>query len=598
MIEDIKNFRNTIFGNENILARDINDEYFEACLNVLEKFSKDFDFIEYGDTESIKQILSDIECLFDSELKRQNLLDLVSLAKNAYQNYKKHLQDNAKNNLLNQEEQANNEESIEKTETKQQEQSEEENQNTENKEENNETTNNQKKKPRKNQRKNQKNNQNQENERLDEIKNEANNLSKEDNCLNQECKEENLEKSETKQQEQSEEENQKNEENNEILNNQKKKPRKNQGKKQENQQKEEKNQENSKEQNQEEILNDDELDALEQELNELLKDLEFLNDESNIDDNSDSNNQESSNNQQSKSFQTPQINPKKRDLKNFEKQMQEFFNDRGVGGEKDLVKVTHSYRNDNIKKSEIKRLCKMICEGFGIGVSKNDKHNLGYELDGITSSDILKNALPSEFALLNDELAQNLFFAKFCEKSLSTWLNKSSDKAKISPLIIAIDNSGSMSGAPEMVAKTVGYYLINECKKHRKECILIFATRSGGIKTSKKHGYDELLYALSKYKASGGFDIDLVLKESLKKAREYNNKANLLAISDFCIGDVYLKDIEDELNAVKSYALFISFFGGNRFDVKGFHKYFLYDNYNHTINVLERKDREEKLKRK
>lgn len=530
MIEDIKNFRNTIFGNENILARDINDEYFKACLNVLEKFSKDFGFIEYGDTESIKQILSDIECLFDSELKRQNLLDLVSLAKNAYQNYKKHLQDNAKNEPLNQEEQINNEESSEIAETKQQEQSEEENQDAENKEENNET-----------------------------------------------------------------------------INNQKKKPRKNQGKKQEDQQKEvnkqneEKNQENSKEQNeeqnQEEILSDDELDILVQELNELLKDLEFLNDESNIDDNSDNNNQESSNNQQSKSFQTPQINPKKRDLKNFEKQMQDFFKDRGVGGKKDIVKAPHSYRNENIKKSEIKRLCKMICEGFGIGVSKNDKHNLGYELDGITSSDILKNALPSEFALLNDELAQNLFFAKFCEKSLSTWLNKSSDKAKISPLIIAIDNSGSMSGAPEMVAKTVGYYLINECKKHKKECILIFATRSGGIKTSKKHGYDELLYTLSKYKASGGFDIDLVLKESLKKAREYNNKANLLAISDFCIGDVFLKDIEDELNAVKSYALFISFFGGNRFDIKGFHKYFLYDNYNHTINVLERKDREEKLKK-
>lgn len=525
MIEDIKNFRNIIFGNENIFAKDINDEYFEACLNVLEKFSKDFGFIEYGDTESIKQILSDIECLFDSELKRQNLLDLVSLAKNAYQNYKKYLQDNAKNNLLNQEEQINNEESSEIAETKQQEQS-EENQDAENKEENNET-----------------------------------------------------------------------------INNQKKKPRKNQGIKQENQQKEvnkqneEQNQENSKEQNeeqnQEEILSNDELDALEQELNELLKDLEFLNDKDNTD-----NNQESTKNQQSKSFQTPQINPKKRDLKNFEKQMQEFFNDRGVGGKKDLVKVTHSYRNDNIKKSEIKRLCKMICEGFGIGVSKNDKHNLGYELDGITSSDILKNALPSEFALLNDELAQNLFFAKFCEKSLSTWLNKSSDKAKISPLIIAIDNSGSMSGAPEMVAKTVGYYLINECKKHKKECILILAGSNGDIKTSKKHGYDELLYTLSKYRASGGYNIDEILKASLKKAREYNNKANLLAISDFCIDDVYLKDIQDELNAVKSYALFISFFGGNRFDVKGFHKYFLYDNYNHTINVLERKDREEKLKRK
>lgn len=151
MIEDIKNFRNTIFGNENILAKDINDEYFEACLNVLEKFSKDFGFIEYGDTESIKQIVSDIECLFDSELKRQNLLDLVSLAKNAYQNYKKYLQDNAKNDFLNLEEQINNEEIIETAKTNQQEQNEEENQDAENKEENNETINNQKKKPRKNQ---------------------------------------------------------------------------------------------------------------------------------------------------------------------------------------------------------------------------------------------------------------------------------------------------------------------------------------------------------------------------------------------------------------------------------------------------------------
>lgn len=282
--------------------------------------------------------------------------------------------------------------------------------------------------------------------------------------------------------------------------------------------------------------------------------------------------------------------------------MKEFFNDRGVGGEKDIVKAPHSYRNENIKKSEIKRLCEMICEGFGIGVSKNDKHNLGYELDGITSSDILKNALPSEFALLNDELAQNLFFAKFCEKSLSTWLNKSSDKAKISPLIIAIDNSGSMSGAPEMVAKTVGYYLINECKKHKKECILIMATENGDIKTSKKHGYDELLYTLSKYKASGGYNIDEILKASLKKAREYNNKANLLAISDFGIEDMYLKDIQDELSAVKSYALFVSIFDMSELNVRGFCKYFVYDECSHRVEILEnksnKKDKNDKSKNK
>ncbi|MBZ7990122.1 hypothetical protein AVBRAN12635_09655, partial [Campylobacter sp. RM12635] len=455
--------------------------------------------------------------------------------------------------------------------------------------EDNETINNKKKKPIKTKNKNQKDKQNQENESLDEIKNEENNLSKEDDCLNQENKEENLEEVKDDLQEQNEE-NQSTKNSEELNNKSKNKnPRKNKSKNQEI------SKEQNEEQNQEEILSDDELDELEQELNEILKVLEFLNDESDVDNNS---NQENTKNQQSSSTQTPQINPKKRDLKNFKKRMQDFFSDRGVGGEKDIVKASHSYRNDNIKKSEIKRLCKMICEGFGIGVSKNDKHNLGYELDGITSSDILKNALPSEFALLNDELAQNLFFAKFCEKSLSTWLNKSSDKGKISPLIIAIDNSGSMSGAPEMVAKTVGYYLINECKQHKKECILILAGSGENIKTSKKHGYDELLYTLSKYKASGGYDIDWVLKASLKKAREYNNKANLLAISDFCIGDVFLRDIQDELNAVKSYALFISFFGGNRFDVVGFHKYFLYDNYNHTINVLERKDREEKLKRK
>ncbi|WP_267525186.1 hypothetical protein [Campylobacter sp. MG1] len=590
MIEDIRNYRTAIFSSENILAKNINDEYFNACLDVFAKFSKDFGFIKYGDTENIKQILSDIECLFDSELKRQNLLELVHFAKNAYQNYKKHLQDNIKENnaFLNEYEQIDN---LKQTKDDLQEQNEEENQYAENKEEYNEATSNQnkKKKPIKTKNKNQKDKQNQENENLENFKNEENNLSKEYDCLNQENKEENLEEVKDDLQEQNEE-NQSTKNSEELNNKSKNKnPRKNKSKNQEI------SKEQNEEQNQEEILSDDELDELEQELNEILKVLEFLNDESDVDNNS---NQENTKNQQSSSTQTPQINPKKRDLKNFKKRMQDFFSDRGVGGEKDIVKASHSYRNDNIKKSEIKRLCKMICEGFGIGVSKNDKHNLGYELDGITSSDILKNALPSEFALLNDSLAENLFFAKFCEKSLSTWLNKSSDKGKISPLIIAIDNSGSMSGAPEMVAKTVGYYLINECKQHKKECILILAGSGENIKTSKKHGYDELLYALSKYKASGGYDIDWVLKASLKKAREYNNKANLLAISDFCIGDVFLRDIQDELNAVKSYALFISFFGGNRFDVVGFHKYFLYDNYNHTINVLERKDREEKLKRK
>lgn len=81
MIEDIKNYRNTLFNSESLGVRDINDEYFDTCLDILKRFSKDLSYCEFCDDLSrLKQILSDIECLFDSEKKKAQFIRIGKIS--------------------------------------------------------------------------------------------------------------------------------------------------------------------------------------------------------------------------------------------------------------------------------------------------------------------------------------------------------------------------------------------------------------------------------------------------------------------------------------------------------------------------------------
>ncbi|MDZ7876707.1 MAG: VWA domain-containing protein [Saprospiraceae bacterium] len=171
------------------------------------------------------------------------------------------------------------------------------------------------------------------------------------------------------------------------------------------------------------------------------------------------------------------------------------------------------------------------------------------ELVGIRESDDLSSLLPSETALLSEPIIQTIFFKKFVEKKLQTFDYQSktfsvSDKGikgkhlkekQKGAIIICVDTSGSMLGAPERVAKTLCFALLKLALNQNRKCYLIsFSTE---IKTLNLTDLNNSMAALLEFLAMsfrGGTDATPSVYAALKQLEtEDYKKADVLMISDF-----------------------------------------------------------------
>ncbi|MCH8906011.1 MAG: VWA domain-containing protein [Candidatus Heimdallarchaeota archaeon] len=190
------------------------------------------------------------------------------------------------------------------------------------------------------------------------------------------------------------------------------------------------------------------------------------------------------------------------------------------------------------------------------------------ELVGIHESDDISHLLPSEVSLLGDKTTETLFYMKLAEKKLLTYdfhgysygskeVGKqetvdtpigSDDKG---PIIICVDTSGSMHGAPENIAKTLSFAILRVALLQQRKCYLI--SFSTGIKTlvltDFKQNYSLLIEFLN-YSFHGGTDASPALVESLKMLQTKNYaKADVLMISDFVmptLPDNIIQDIKNQ----------------------------------------------------
>jgi uncharacterized protein with von Willebrand factor type A (vWA) domain len=178
------------------------------------------------------------------------------------------------------------------------------------------------------------------------------------------------------------------------------------------------------------------------------------------------------------------------------------------------------------------------------------------ELVGIKESDDLNNLLPGETALLSDPDLELLFYKRFAEKKLQVYdyqgkikdvqeeeverLRFKSKEDKKGPIIICVDTSGSMHGAPETVAKTLCFAILKIALQERRKCYLIsFSTAITTIDlTDFQHSLDKLLDFLG-MSFQGGTDASPALQESLRMLdRDAYKKADVLMISDFVMGEL------------------------------------------------------------
>ena len=175
---------------------------------------------------------------------------------------------------------------------------------------------------------------------------------------------------------------------------------------------------------------------------------------------------------------------------------------------------------------------------------------------GLTLSDDIALAMPSEWALLSDTQTEDLFIKSWIEKKLQTWEYSSqylseqdfeSEKAhKIlkpqdkGPIIICVDTSASMEGAPEQIAKTLCFAIVQNAIKEKRPCFLIsFSTT---IKTLDLHAIQSALPELIAFLSMsfhGGTDAIPALKKAMETVyTKTYKKADIMMISDFVMDNI------------------------------------------------------------
>lgn len=173
------------------------------------------------------------------------------------------------------------------------------------------------------------------------------------------------------------------------------------------------------------------------------------------------------------------------------------------------------------------------------------------ELIGIIESNDINNMLPSEVALLSDKATEDIFYKKFTEKKLLTFeyenrflakneekviSNKKQDKEKDKgPIIICVDTSGSMRGAPERIAKLICFAILKLAYQDLRKCYLIsFSTQIETLALTEFRSSLDKLVQFLQMSFHGGTDLSPALVEALRvlETNEFK-KADVLLISDF-----------------------------------------------------------------
>lgn len=188
---------------------------------------------------------------------------------------------------------------------------------------------------------------------------------------------------------------------------------------------------------------------------------------------------------------------------------------------------------------------------------------------GITYSNKVSSALPNELAMLRNPAAKKLFQLKFAQKQLLSHKYESQiagqnviyeqesitveKKEPKGPIIVCVDTSGSMHGAPERIAKTVTFALSKIAIQEKRKCYLI--SFSTGIETLDLSDFKSIdpvqkLAQFLKMSFNGGTDAEPALRHSLQLLSENEWKnADVLMISDFImsgLGEDLQKLIEAE----------------------------------------------------
>jgi len=163
------------------------------------------------------------------------------------------------------------------------------------------------------------------------------------------------------------------------------------------------------------------------------------------------------------------------------------------------------------------------------------KHAVEEVVDIERGSD-LGRVLPSELMLRSDPELETQFMRKFCDGELLQYKLDGMEKEGRGPLVVCVDNSGSMSGDRIVWAKAFALGLLTIAKKQRRTFAIVNFSDSRSVNSYKfdPTNYGELLDGLLEFQGGGGTDFQAALNRALKIIREdaKMNKADIVFVTD------------------------------------------------------------------
>jgi uncharacterized protein with von Willebrand factor type A (vWA) domain len=170
----------------------------------------------------------------------------------------------------------------------------------------------------------------------------------------------------------------------------------------------------------------------------------------------------------------------------------------------------------------------------------------------ITQGNNIGRLIPSEAVKLKHPAMRTLFKKSYLEETLLQYEYAGTHKKSRGPIIACIDSSGSMSGAPEIWAKSVALGLLEVARAQKRPMYVIhfdagFKDRLHTNSFPKGHQYNisEVL-DLAQYFAGGGtlFEPPLELsRDKISNGSEYS-KSDIIFITDGCsaVREAWLED--------------------------------------------------------
>ncbi len=171
------------------------------------------------------------------------------------------------------------------------------------------------------------------------------------------------------------------------------------------------------------------------------------------------------------------------------------------------------------------------------------------EITNITIGDDLGRLIPAELSKLNNKLMKKDFYKKLLEHSLIQYELTGIDRRGRGPIVLCVDESGSMAGNRDIWAKAVAMALIQIAQKQKRDCVLIhFDSRVTRLdKFSKVVDMPTLMDSISHF-SNGGTDFVPPLNAAIKNIKDGNKNADIVFITDGCsdLSDEYVEHFKKD----------------------------------------------------